>query len=103
MSAATRPWFVYLIECRGGSVYTGISTDVDARYQAHLCGKGARYTRMHPPLRLLAVIPCTDRSAALSAEHRIKALAPAEKRALAKEHPYLSRTTPAEAAPDSRA
>ncbi|SDH48529.1 GIY-YIG nuclease family protein [Propionivibrio dicarboxylicus] len=103
MSTAVRPWFVYLIECRGGSIYTGISTDVEARYQAHLSGKGARYTRMHPPQRLLAVIPCSDRSTALAAECRIKALPPAEKRTLASEHPYLSRTDPAATARDSRA
>ena len=46
-------WYVYLLECHDGSVYTGIATDVDRRYAEHAAGKGARYTRAHPPLRLL--------------------------------------------------
>jgi putative endonuclease len=74
------PWFVYLIECEDGSIYTGIAVDVAARYAAHLAGKGARYTRMHPPARLLASVECTDRSSALKAEYRIKQLTAAAKR-----------------------
>ena len=50
-------WFVYLIECRDGSLYTGIAVDVAKRYAQHAAGKGARYTRSHPPLRLLGSIP----------------------------------------------
>lgn len=75
-------WFVYLIECVDGSLYTGIAVDVDARYAAHACGKGARYTRAHPPARLLARFEYPDRSAALKAEYAIKQLSPAAKRAL---------------------
>lgn len=95
-------WFVYLIECRGGSIYTGISNDVDARYTAHCKGKGARYTRMHPPEKLLAVIEFPDRSHALKAEYQIKQMGAAEKRNLAKTQ-TPSRTNPAEVVPDSRA
>jgi putative endonuclease len=76
-------WFVYLIECRDGSLYTGITTDVAARYAAHAAGKGARYTRSHPPLRLLASEAHPDRSTAAKAEYRIKQLTPTEKRAYA--------------------
>lgn len=79
----TRTWHVYLIECRDGSIYTGIAIDVAARYAAHLQGRGARYTRAHPPARLLASQPFPDRSSALKAEYRIKQLPAAEKRALA--------------------
>lgn len=75
-----RPWFVYLIECRDGSLYTGITTDVNARYQAHRSGKGARYTRSHPPVALLGWQAHPDRSAALRAEYQIKQLNPAQKR-----------------------
>jgi putative endonuclease len=75
-------WFVYLIECRDGSIYTGIAIDVDARYAAHRDGKGARYTRSHPPRRLLAAIAYPDRSAASKAEYQIKRLSPGEKREL---------------------
>jgi len=76
------PWFVYLIECRGGSIYTGIAIDVAARYAAHCSGEGARYTRAHPPLRLLASVAYPDRSSALKAEYRIKQLSAAEKHRL---------------------
>lgn len=75
-------WYVYLIECRDGSVYTGIATDVARRYAEHAAGKGARYTRAHPPLRLLAHFEHPDRAAASRAEHAIKQLSPARKRAL---------------------
>ncbi|ODS62839.1 MAG: nuclease [Arenimonas sp. SCN 70-307] len=76
-------WFVYLIECTDGSVYTGVAVDVARRYAQHAAGKGARYTRSHPPARLLASFPHPDRSSALKAEHAIKRLSAAEKRALA--------------------
>lgn len=81
--AAGKPWFLYLIECTDGSIYTGITVDVAARYAAHLKGSGARYTRSHPPLRLLACEAHADRSAASKAEYRVKQLSPAQKRALA--------------------
>ena len=84
-SSADRTWFVYLIECKDGSIYTGIALDVGARYAAHLSGKGARYTRSHPPRQLLISVAFPDRSSALRAEHRIKQLKAEEKRALAQE------------------
>lgn len=75
-------WHVYLIECRDGSLYTGIAVDVTLRYAKHVAGKGARYTRSHPPLRLLGQCAYPDRSQASRAEYRIKQLAPAQKREL---------------------
>jgi putative endonuclease len=75
-------WYVYLIECRDGSVYTGIATDVQRRYAEHAAGKGARYTRAHPPLRLLASFQHPDRASASRAEYALKPLSPARKRAL---------------------
>jgi putative endonuclease len=74
------PWFLYLIECTDGSIYTGITVDVAARYSAHLNGSGARYTRSHPPARLLACEAHPDRSSASKAEYRVKRMTPAEKR-----------------------
>lgn len=76
-------WFLYLIECRDGSIYTGVSVDVEARYAAHDAGRGARYTRSHPPLRLLGSVAYPDRSSAQKAEHAVKQLSPAAKRAFA--------------------
>jgi len=75
-------WFVYLIECTDSSIYTGIAVDVAARFAAHVQGKGARYTRSHPPARLLAAFAVPDRSAALTAEYRIRQLSTTAKRAL---------------------
>jgi putative endonuclease len=80
---AVKPWYVYLIECRDGNIYTGIAVDVAARYVAHVKGKGARYTRSHPPKRLLAAIAYPDHSSALSAEYAVKQMTPSEKRAYA--------------------
>lgn len=80
-----KPWFVYLIECADGSLYTGVAVDVEKRYAEHATGKGARYTRSHPPARLLATFPHPDRSSALKAEYAIKQLSPGEKRALARQ------------------
>lgn len=79
-------WFLYLIECQDGSLYTGITVDVPARYAAHASGKGARYTRAHPPLRLLVSIPYPDRSSASKAEYQIKQLSPVKKREFANQH-----------------
>lgn len=75
-------WFLYLLECRGGSIYTGITIDVDKRYAAHASGKGARYTRSHPPQQVLAVFAYEDRAAASKAEYRVKQLSACQKRAL---------------------
>ena len=80
---ASKPWYLYMIECRDGNIYTGVAVDVAARYRAHVNGKGARYTRSHPPRRLLAVIDYPDRGSALSAEYAVKQLSAAEKRAYA--------------------
>ncbi len=75
-------WFVYVIECRDGSLYTGIAIDVGKRYELHVAGKGARYTRSHPPTRVLAQFGYPDRSSASKAEYAIKRLTLDDKRAL---------------------
>lgn len=78
--AAPRGWFLYVIECVDGSLYAGIAIDPEARFRAHLAGKGARYTRSHPPLRLVLSEPHPDRSSASKAEYRFKQLPTREKR-----------------------
>lgn len=80
-----RPWYLYLIECADGSIYTGITVDLAARFAAHCDGRGARYTRAHPPVRLLGFQQHADRSTASKAEYRVKQLSAAEKRSLAEE------------------
>lgn len=76
-------WHLYLIECAGGSIYTGITTDVSARFEQHAAGLGARYTRSHKPLRVLVSFELADRASASSAEYWVKRLKPRDKRALA--------------------
>lgn len=78
-----KPWYLYLIECVDGSIYTGITVDVEARYAAHKDGSGARYTRSHAPTKLLGFEVHRDRSAASQAEYRVKRLTPTEKRRFA--------------------
>ena len=75
-------WVVYLLQCRNGALYCGISNRPQARWVAHLSGKGARYTRMHPPLAMRLVAEGLTESAARQQEHRIKQLPVATKQAL---------------------
>ena len=75
----TSDWFVYLLECLNGKIYTGITTDVDARFNKHLAGKGAKFTRMNPPSHIIASKPCENRSEASKLEYQIKKLSPAQK------------------------
>lgn len=82
-----KAWFLYVIECADGSLYTGIAVDVERRYALHEAGKGARYTRSHPPRRLAAIIEYADRSEASKAEHQVKKLNVAGKRELCRLHP----------------
>jgi len=79
---AANRWYVYLILCRSGSIYTGIAIDVAARYAQHLAGTGARYTRANPPRRLLTKFACPNQSVAARLEAAIKRLPAAEKRKL---------------------
>ncbi|GAA5786365.1 GIY-YIG nuclease family protein [Chitiniphilus shinanonensis] len=80
-------WFLYVIECRDGSLYTGVATDVARRWAEHASGRGARYTRAHPPLRLLAVAAHPDRSSAQKAEAALKRLKPLAKRGFCQANP----------------
>jgi putative endonuclease len=73
------PWWLYLLECEGGVYYAGIALDVERRFYQHLFGTGAKFTRARPPLRVLAARAYPDRSQALRAELRLKALARARK------------------------
>lgn len=72
-------WWLYFIECRGGGIYIGIAKNVAARYQKHCDGKGAMYTRLNPPLRLLAQVEYQNHKLAAQAEREMKKLAPWEK------------------------
>ena len=67
-------WKLYMLRCVDGSLYTGITTDVDKRITAHNAGKGAKYTRSRRPVELVYSENCEDHSVALKRELEIKAL-----------------------------
>jgi putative endonuclease len=67
-------WFLYLLECNNGAYYAGITNDLDARFAVHQSGKGARYTRANPPVRVVASKAYANRSAASIAEAQLKQL-----------------------------
>lgn len=73
-STAGKRHFMYVIECADGSLYTGYSPDVQARFAAHQAGTGAKYTRGRGPLNLLAVAKFATKHNAMSAEYRFKRL-----------------------------
>lgn len=74
--------YMYVLECGDGSLYTGYTTDVDARVAAHQVGTGAKYTKSHAPVRLLAQARFYTKERAMSAEARFKQLDRAQKNAL---------------------
>ena len=75
-------YYVYILKCRDGTLYTGITTDVQKRLATHNSGKGAKYTRSRLPVTLLYQEPQPDKSAALKRENAIKALTRPQKLAL---------------------
>ena len=67
-------WFLYILECGDGSLYTGVTTDIDRRVREHQEGTGARYTRTHSPVSLVYKEECGSRSQALTRECAVKSL-----------------------------
>ena len=76
------PWLVYMVECRDGSLYTGITNDLERRLSQHNDGTGARYTRSRRPVTLRYQEVCENRAAALVRECAVRLLSPKEKWAL---------------------
>ena len=77
-------WYVYILRCGDGTLYTGITDDIPRRLAAHRSGKGAKYTRGRGPLELVYQEQVPDKSAALRREMEIKRLRRAEKERLIK-------------------
>ena len=75
-------WHLYILRCADGTLYTGITTDVDKRFEAHCAGKGAKYTRGRGPLTLVYREECGDHSSALKRELEVKKLSRPEKERL---------------------
>ncbi|MDD6024158.1 MAG: GIY-YIG nuclease family protein [Oscillospiraceae bacterium] len=80
-------YYVYILRCGDDSLYTGITTDLSRRLQAHQAGKGAKYTRSHLPVTLVYWETQPGKSAALRRELQLKALTRAEKLRLIAENP----------------
>jgi len=72
-------WQVYIILCADGSLYTGITTDLERRYRQHVSGQGAKYFRGHQPVRIVFQESGHTKSSAAQRESRIKSLPRAEK------------------------
>ena len=75
-------YFLYILECADGSLYTGITTDLARRFAEHQDGIGSRYTRAHGALRMRYTEECADRGAASKREVEVKRLSRKEKEAL---------------------
>ncbi|HPF47251.1 MAG: GIY-YIG nuclease family protein [Alphaproteobacteria bacterium] len=75
-------WFLYILECNDGSLYTGITNDLEKRLSDHEAGTGAKYTRGRGPLQLVYSEPFKNRSEASIREAQIKKLSRKEKQQL---------------------
>ena len=82
-----RQWVVYILECKDGTLYTGITDCLRQRLAAHRSGKGAKYTKGRGPLILRYLEDCEDHSSALKREYAIKRLTKSEKRELCRTAP----------------
>lgn len=81
-------WYIYILRCVDGTLYTGITTDVDRRIREHNEGRGAKYTQSRTPVFLAYLEPSSNRSEASQRERAIKSLSRSKKLALIeKRHP----------------
>ena len=67
-----KPWFMYVVECSDHSLYTGITNNLNRRLKQHNSGRGAAYTAIRRPVKLLALWTFINRSTALKAEYAFK-------------------------------
>lgn len=72
-------WFLYILLCGDGSLYTGISNNLEKRFTDHKDGKGGKYTRSHKPVKLIYSEPLSTHSEALKREAEIKSWSRDEK------------------------
>ena len=82
MTKSPSSWFVYIVRCSDGTLYTGITTDLLKRVTAHNSKRGAKYTATRTPVVLVWSQPSETRSTAAKEEWRIKQLSRTEKLAL---------------------
>jgi putative endonuclease len=79
MQPKAKLWWVYLLACRGRRTYAGVAIDVAARFSRHRSGKGAKFTRANPPLKILGAQSFPSQSDAQRFEYALKQLDRAEK------------------------
>jgi len=77
--AKPRRWFVYIVKCSDGTLYTGITNDLARREAQHNSGTASRYTRSRRPVKIVHQEPCRNRSSALKKEYAVKLLSRTEK------------------------
>ena len=82
MSDEPKSWYFYLARCADGSLYAGICVDLEARFEKHNTGKGAKYTRARRPVECVYFEQLPDQSAALKREAAVKKFTRAKKEAL---------------------
>jgi putative endonuclease len=88
MESRPKTWWLYLLACKGGRLYAGIALDVEARFELHASGKGAKFTRANPPQNILAAQAFASRSEALKAEYALKQLDRAAKLHWVRQWPF---------------
>ena len=88
-------WQIYIIKCRDGSLYTGITTDLEKRLAAHNAGEGAKYTFNRRPVQLVYNEDAANRSEASKREHEIKRMKRKAKLVLCNKLNVLSNNKPA--------
>jgi len=71
-SSSPKKWVVYLVKCADGSLYCGVTNDLNRRLEAHNKGRGAKYTRSRRPVKLAAVSPGMSKGSALKLEYQVK-------------------------------
>ncbi len=86
-----KEWTVYILECRDGTLYTGITDDLERRLKAHASGKGAKYTRGRGPLILRYRERHPDKGSALRREAELKRLSRNEKLLIIYKNIYTNR------------
>ena len=80
-------WIVYMLRCKGDTLYTGITTDIDRRVNEHnVSSLGAKYTRSRRPVALAYTEPSQDRSSASKREYQIKQMTKKQKERMIEEH-----------------
>lgn len=75
-------YYVYILKCGDGTLYTGWTNDIDARLAAHREGRGAKYTRGRGPLELVYTEDFTSKSEAAKREYHIKKMTREQKKTL---------------------